>query len=389
MLSRPFEIYLDNAATSNPKPEVVAEAMQPFLTGQSANPGRGSHPLANQAAMAIFDARENLLDLFNSPYGSELVFTANITEALNLSLKGWLKPGDEVLVSSMEHNSMMRPLRQLESDGIIVSVIPCCSTTGLISPVHLREAITDKTKLVAINHGSNVFGTIQPITQIGQICREHSLLFLIDSAQTAGCIDIDMDKSAIDLLAFTGHKGLLGPMGVGGLVVGIRAQQRPVTPLISGGTGSHSEHEVQPDFLPDALESGTPNLPGIAGLNAAVNWLKSTGIGVIAEQEQALCRQLLEGLEAIKGITVYAPQLESRLGVISVTVDGVDCAEVDEVLIEQFGIYCRIGLHCAPSAHKTFGTFPNGTIRLSIGAFTTSVQVDYTIEAFKRLAVSS
>lgn len=385
MSTSPVGIYLDNAATSNPKPAVVAEAMIPFLTDRCANPGRGGHPLANDAARLMFETRHNLLDLFNAPSLSQLVFTANITEALNVALKGLLKAGDEVLVSSMEHNSMMRPLRQLEQTGIIVTVIPCCSRTGLISLNTLQLAISARTKLVAINHASNVFGTIQPIAKIGKLCRKNKLLLLVDSAQTAGCINIDMDASLIDLLAFTGHKGLLGPMGIGGLIVGPIVNTTEITPLITGGTGSFSELEQQPDFLPDALESGTPNLPGIAGLNASVNWLKQQGMTQVIAKKAALITQLIDGLSDIDGLTMFAADVSERVGVISLVIDGVDSGELDEYLIDEFGIYCRIGLHCSPAAHKTFGTFPDGTIRLSTGLFTTAEQINYTISVFKQL----
>lgn len=383
-----LEVYLDHAATSNPKPAVVSQAMLPYLTDCCANPGRGGHPLANGAARVIFEARENLLSLFHAPSKAELVFTANITESLNIALKGLLRAGDEVLVSSMEHNSMMRPLRQLEQTGVKITVIPCCPKTGLVAVDDIDAAISLSTKLVAINHGSNVFGTIQPITQIGKLCRQHGVLLLIDSAQTAGCIEINMAESGIDLLAFTGHKGLLGPMGIGGLIVGDAVNCQQLTPLITGGTGSLSEHELQPQFLPDALESGTPNLPGIAGLNAAVLWLKQQGVDVIAAREKALCRQLIAGLSAIDSLTIYASALTERIGVVSVRLEGVDCGELDEILIEKYGIYTRIGLHCSPSAHKSMGTFPEGTVRLSIGAFTTPEQIDYLITAFTEIAAS-
>lgn len=380
-------IYLDHAATSNPKPVQVVEAMTRYISQDCANPGRASYPLANDASRLIFETRERLLSFFKASDDAHVVFTGNITESLNLALKGLLVPGDQIIVSSMEHNAMMRPLRQLEQDGVIVTVIPCDSKTGLITVADLEAAMTPKTKLVAINHGSNTFGTIQPIALIGQVCRQQGCLFLVDTAQTAGVIPIDMEASCIDLLAFTGHKGLMGPMGIGGLVIGDSLQGVTIKPLITGGKGSNSELEVQPDFLPDALESGTPNLPGIAGLNAGISWLQDKTVDAVSQHEQALTRQLLKGLQAIPGVILYGPDhTQPRVGVVSFTIKDKDNGEIDELLAYEHGIYCRTGLHCAPAAHKTLGTFPNGTIRLSIGAFTTSEQIEQAISAIKQLA---
>ncbi|MGF1730175.1 aminotransferase class V-fold PLP-dependent enzyme [Photobacterium kasasachensis] len=380
-------IYLDHAATSNPKPAQVVEAMTRYISQDCANPGRASHPLANDASRLIFETRERLLNFFSASDDAHVVFTGNITESLNLALKGLLVPGDQVIVSSMEHNAMMRPLRQLEQEGVIVTVVPCCPNTGLIKVADLKAAMTPQTKLVAINHASNTFGTIQPIAHIGQLCRQQGCIFLVDTAQTAGVIPIDMEASCIDLLAFTGHKGLMGPMGIGGLVIGDNLQGVTIKPLITGGTGSNSELEVQPDFLPDALESGTPNLPGIAGLNAGISWLQDNTVDAVSQHEQTLTRQLVKGLQAIPGVILYGPDhTQPRVGVVSFTIKDKDNGEIDELLAYEHGIYCRTGLHCAPAAHKTLGTFPNGTIRLSIGAFTTSEQIVQAISAIKQLA---
>jgi len=380
-------IYLDHAATSNPKPAQVVEAMTHYISQGCANPGRASHPLANDSSRLIFEARERLIDFFSADENAQVVFTGNITESLNLALKGLLRRDDQVLVSSMEHNAMMRPLRQLEQDGIIVTVIPCCPETGLINVADIAAAITPQTKLVAINHASNTFGTIQPIDDIGRLCRQQQCLFLVDTAQTAGVVPIDMESACIDFLAFTGHKGLLGPMGIGGLIIGQRLQGVAITPLITGGTGSNSELEFQPDFLPDALESGTPNLPGIAGLNAGVRWLQEKTVESVTLHEQKLTRQLLKGLREIPGVILYGPDdTQPRVGVVSFVISNKDNGEVDEQLAYDHGIYCRTGLHCAPAAHKTLGTFPNGTIRLSVGAFTTSEQIEQVIAAIRQLA---
>lgn len=380
-------IYLDHAATSNPKPASVVDAMTHFISQGCANPGRASHPLANDGARLIFETRERLLNFFGAEDSAQAVFTGNITESLNLALKGLLKAGDDVIVSSMEHNAMMRPLRQLEQDGITVTVIPCNSETGLIDIEDIAAAITPATKLIAINHGSNTFGTLQPIADIGRLCREQNRLFLVDTAQTAGCIPIDMTKANIDFLAFTGHKGLLGPMGIGGLILNLRAQEAGLTPLISGGTGSNSELETQPDFLPDALESGTPNLPGIAGLNAGISWLEEQSVESVFQHEQQLTTQLLEGLNAIPGVKVFGPTAEMpRVGVVSLIIEGKDNGEVDEMLAYDHGIYCRTGLHCSPASHKTMGTFPDGTVRLSVGAFTTADDINRVLTVIEQIA---
>ncbi|OAN13213.1 hypothetical protein A3K86_16280 [Photobacterium jeanii] len=380
-------IYLDHAATSNPKPASVVDAMTHFISQGCANPGRASHPLANDGARLIFETRERLLSFFNAEENAQAVFTGNITESLNLALKGLLKAGDNVIVSSMEHNAMMRPLRQLEQDGITITVVACDSETGRINVEDIATSITPATKLIAINHASNTFGTLQPIEDIGRLCREQNCLFLVDTAQTAGCITIDMVKSNIDFLAFTGHKGLLGPMGIGGLILSEQAQNAGITPLITGGTGSNSELETQPDFLPDALESGTPNLPGIAGLNAGLCWLEQQGVAAIHQHEKQLTQQLLEGLSAIPAVKLFGPTADMpRVGVVSLIIEGKDNGEVDEALAYDHEIYCRTGLHCSPASHKTMGTFPNGTVRLSVGAFTTAKDIDQVIAVIKQIA---
>jgi cysteine desulfurase family protein len=380
-------IYLDNAATSNPKPDTVADAVSYFVSQGAANPGRAGHPLANEAARLIFDTRVRLMRLLGAEDPAQLVFTANITESLNLVLKGLLKPGDEVIVSSMEHNAMMRPLRQMEEQGVQVTVVPCDPCSGVISVDDIASAISQATRLVAINHASNTFGTLQPLSDIGALCREHALLFLVDTAQTAGSIPIDMAASNIDFLAFTGHKGLLGPMGTGGLILSERAQAAGITPLITGGTGSLSELESQPDFLPDALESGTPNLPGIAGLNASVRWLEEQGIASVCAHEQRLTKMLIGGLTAIPRIRLFGPSADKpRVGVVAFIIEGFDNGEVDEQLAYDHGICCRTGLHCSPASHKTMGTFPDGTIRLSIGPFTTQAEIEQVIAVISQLA---
>ncbi|WP_205729259.1 aminotransferase class V-fold PLP-dependent enzyme [Ferrimonas aestuarii] len=383
-------VYLDHAATSNPKPQCVIEAMSHYASEGSANPGRGSHPLANRAARLLFETRERLKTFLGAEAAGEVVFTANVTEALNLALFGLLKPGDEVLVSSLEHNAMMRPLRLLEQQGVRITKIASDPKSGVIDLKLLAQSLSTNTKLVAINHASNAFGTLQPLDAIGELCRQHECLLLADCAQTAGHLPIDMASAKIDLLAFTGHKGLLGPMGTGGLIINTRAQKNGIKPLILGGTGSLSESENQPEFLPDALESGTPNLPGIAGLNAGVKWLQQQGINRLHQQELALCQRLMVGLSQLPNVRLIGPAMNApRTAVVSFVIKGMDNGEVDDLLGNQHQIYCRTGLHCAPAAHRALGTFPEGSIRFSLGATTTAEDVDCAIAAVKAICTAT
>jgi len=376
-------IYLDNAATSNPKPSEVAEAMVQAITS-SANPGRAGHQLANSAARTLFQTRELIAQLFSVKRSENIVFTSGITESLNLALKGVLKSGDNIIVSSMEHNSMMRPLRALEQNGVTVTVIKADSETGRVDPTAIEKSITTSTKMIGINHISNVCGTVQPIKEIGAIAQKKGVLFLIDAAQSAGATPINMEEFNIDLLAFTGHKSLLGPMGVGGLVIGDRVDLSTFTPLVEGGTGSASENEIQPHFLPDFLESGTPNLPGIAGLGAAVQWILETGIENIEKRERFLTDKLIRGLQQIRGVTIVGKS-EIQGSAISIMIADHDCGEVGLLLDRTYGIACRVGLHCSPTSHKTLGTFPDGTIRFSCGFFTTEEEINIVIKAVQDL----
>ena len=362
-------IYLDNAATSWPKPPRMLAAINQFNEEIGANAGRSGHQRSVQSARIVYETRQRLADLFNLEDPLRVVFSSNVTESINLALNGLLHPGDHVITTSMEHNAVMRPLRYLESQGVELTVISC-SPTGVLDPDDLMKSIKPNTKLVVINHASNVVGTIQPIREIGRKVREMGLLMLVDAAQTAGASAIDMQADFIDLLAFTGHKSLYGPMGTGGLLIGERVDITLFNPLKRGGTGSHSEFEEQPDFLPDKFESGTLNVLGLAGLNASLEWIQSVGIDEIRDHEKALCQQLITGLENLPGIKVFGlKDANKQTAVVSFTVDGFDNARVGELLDEKYGVLCRIGLHCAPSAHKTMGTFPNGTIRFSPGYF--------------------
>jgi len=376
-------IYLDNAATSRPKPPEVIQAMNDFLNNVCANSGRSGHRLAIQAGRVVYDARESLSGLFNITDPLQIVFTMNATESLNLALLGILKNGDHVITSSMEHNSVMRPLRALETQGVEVSVVGC-SQQGFLDPDDVKKLIKKNTKMIALNHASNVTGGIQPVREIGNIARENGLLFLLDTAQTAGAYPIDVEEMCIDLLAFTGHKSLCGPQGTGGLYIreGINLK-----PLKYGGTGSLSDEEYQPDFMPDKYESGTLNLVGIAGLGEGVRYVMREGVDAIRKREIKLTQGLIDGLLACPNVKVYGGlDAENQVGVLSFNIYDLSSSESSMYLEDEFDILCRSGLHCAPSAHKTIETFPKGTIRFSLGIFSTQDDVHISVNAVRKIA---
>ncbi|MCE5194115.1 MAG: aminotransferase class V-fold PLP-dependent enzyme [Nitrospiraceae bacterium] len=379
-------IYLDNAASSFPKPKQVEEAALNFLRNIGANPGRSGHRLSIEAGRIIYKTRESLAALFGVKDPLRIVFGLNATEALNLALNGILKKGDHVITSSIEHNSVMRPLRELEKNGIEISVVKC-SSHGLIDPDDIRESIKKNTRLIVINHASNIIGTIQPVSEIGKIAREHGTLFLLDAAQTGGCCPIDFEKDMIDLLAFTGHKNLYGLQGTGGLIIGEIIDIKKFQPLKTGGTGSRSEYEKQPDFLPDKFESGTPNTIGLAGLGAGVEFVLKEGIKKIQKHEIKLTRKLITGLKNIQDVIVYGlDNPEKRTATVSFNIKGIASSDIGLTLDEKYDIMCRIGLHCSPAAHKTIGTFPDGTVRFSMSYFTTEKDIDNTLEAVADIA---
>ncbi len=378
-------IYLDNAATSWPKPEAVYQAMDNFMRYIGASPGRSAHRLSIEAGRIIYETRESLAQLFGTDDPMHIIFTSNATEALNLALRGILHPGDHVITSSMEHNSVMRPLRAMERKGVEITVVNC-SPEGFLNPQDIERAIKPNTKLITLNHASNVVGTILPVAEVGQIARHHDVLFMVDAAQTVGCYPIDVETMNIDLLAFSGHKGLYGPQGVGGLYLRKGMEQR-IEPLTYGGTGSHSEYEYQPDFLPDKYESGTPNTVGLAGLGAGVRFVLSQGVSSMQRKEETLTQLLLQGLKAIPRVTVYGDSDTRRqVAVVSFNISGLTPSEVAMQLEEGYQIMCRAGLHCSPAAHKTMGTFPQGTIRLSPGHFTSPEDIEITLEAVQEIA---
>jgi cysteine desulfurase / selenocysteine lyase len=381
-------IYLDSAATSWPKPPPVLQAMAEYLQDAGGNPGRSGHRLSIAAARYVYDAREALAELFHAPDPLRIVFSLNVTHALNLALKGLLAPGDRVVASSMEHNSVMRPLRQLEREGVRLTVVEC-RPDGTLDTEAMRFAVTPGTRLVVVTQASNVVGTILPIEEIARIAHHAGALLLVDAAQTAGAYPINIMDADIDLLAFTGHKGLQGPPGTGGLVIGSGVDVTRLDPLMRGGTGSRSEYQEQPEDLPDKYESGTQNGAGIAGLGAGVRWVLDCSVPSIRAHELDMATALADGLRAIEGVTVYGPADPSlAVAVVSCRVDGHSVSEVGLRLDDEFGILCRAGLHCSPAAHKTIGTFPEGTIRLAPGVLTTMQDIEATVDAMARVARS-
>lgn len=376
-------VYLDNAATTFPKPECVYTAIDHFNRNLGGNPGRGSHQATLNAGSVVMEAREALADMFNIADGSRIAFTLNITEAINLALKGILLPGDHIITSGMEHNAVARPLHVLSGLGVEWTRVNC-TNDGSLDPEDIRRAIKPNTRLICLLHASNVTGTIMPINEVGAIARENGIIFMVDSAQSAGVLPLDTEEQNIDILAFTGHKALFGPQGTGGLYV------RPgiiIKPLKEGGTGSLSESLVHPEYMPDRLESGTLNTPGIAGLAAGVNFIKQVGINHIRQHELKLAQVLLEELRGIPGVSVYGPGDPSRrVAVVAFNIVDRDCGDVSMHLDLRFGIIARSGLHCAPLAHQTIGSFESGSCRLSPGYFNTMADIELAIKAINQLS---
>ena len=377
-------IYLDNAATSWPKPESVYQTMDEFLRKKGGNPGRGSHSMAVAARETVEETRLLIARFINASEVERVIFTLNCTEALNLGLKGLLRPGDHVITSCIGHNSVVRPLRKLEQQGVKITRLPPCPETGVMSLHDIEEAIIQETKLVVVTHASNVTGTIQPIEEYAVVARKYDLIFMVDAAQTAGKYPIDVQASNIDLLAFSGHKGLFGPPGTGVLYVGNRVD---LDPLREGGTGSYSEQEEQPYLLPDRYESGTINSVGINGLGAGLRYISSEGLERISAHGQYLIDRLIEGLANVPKVRLYGAKDRSKQApIVSLNIEGYEPGEVGAILDQAFDVKVRAGLHCAPGAHRTLGTFPLGTVRLSPGYFNTKEEIDLTVHALEKIA---
>lgn len=375
-------IYLDNAATTWPKPECVYQAVDTCLRTMGANPGRGGHSMARAASMLVYETREALAALFGIADANQIVFTHNATDAISMAIFGIVRPGDTIVTTAMEHNAIARAVRVAQSQGVTVKIIPCSSTGQLVMD-EMEAAIREKPKAVIMTHASNVTGTIMPVAEVGKLTKKLGVTLLVDAAQTAGVEEINVAAMGINILAFSGHKGLLGPQGTGGLYV---QEAISIRPLRVGGTGSMSESDIQPEFMPDKLESGTPNTPGIAGMKAGVDFILATERSKIQAKEMELTNLLLMGLRQIPEATVYGQQnTQGRTTVISFTLAGRDSGQIAHLLDKNYNIACRSGLHCAPWAHKTIGTLKTGTVRLSPGYFNTEEEIGQTIVAVREL----
>ena len=376
-------IYLDNAATTYPKPECVYEAIMDCMKNYCANPGRAGHKLAMKAAREIYDTRENIAKLFNVDNPMNIVFTNNATDSLNLAIKGLVKSGDHLITTSMEHNSVIRPIKALEKNNVENTVVQC-DKDGFLNIEDLKSAIKPNTKLIVTTHASNVCGTLIDIKLVGEVAKENNILYLVDASQTAGVYDIDTKKINVDIIAAPGHKCLLGPQGTGILYI---REGLELSILKEGGTGSKSEDLFQPNLLPDKYESGTHNTPGIVGLNQGVKFILEEGIENIRKHEEDLCEYMLNRLEEVPNIVIYGPKdSKKRAAVISINIGNMDSGEITFLLDSEYDIATRSGIHCAPLAHKTLGTLEQGAVRFSLGYFNTKQDIDTAIEALKQIA---
>jgi cysteine desulfurase family protein len=381
-----LRIYLDNAATSWPKPDAVYRAVDDYQRKLGAPAGRGTYAQASETERLIVSCRKRIAAMVGAEDPSRIVFTQNGTDSLNLALHGLLRHGDHVVTTVCEHNSVLRPLRFLaEHRGVRASYIGCDSQ-GFVDPDAIRAAITPSTRLIALNHASNVTGAVQPAAEIGKIAKDRGVFFLLDAAQSLGYLPINVNQIGCDLLAAPGHKGLLGPLGTGLLVLAPAIEQH-LLPLRQGGTGTKSDEDVQPDSLPDRYESGNLNVPGLVGLEAGISHVQSLGEHLIQGQSRALVQRLLAGLTGLPGVVLYGPRTgDDRVGVVSLTVAGFSPQELASLLDAQWSIQTRAGLHCAPKMHAALDTLPTGTLRLSLGHFTTQAQIDAAISAITEIA---
>ena len=376
-------IYLDNAATSFPKPKEVATAVYDFMVNNGTSSGRGSYKKAMQSDYIVYECRKLIGKLFNFDNPKKVIFTSNVTDSLNIAMRGILKENDHVITSSLEHNAVWRCLKTLERDINIKIDTVECSKDGITNPQDIKKYIKKDTALIVFTQASNVLGTIQPIREIGAIAREHNIPFLVDSAQSAGAMKIDVKEENIDILAFTGHKSLLGPMGTGGLIINTDID---IKPLKAGGTGGDSAYEYQPDYYPNHLETGTSNVSGIAGLREAIKFLNKEGIENIHNKEKELTKYALEKLETVKDIEIYGPKdCEKMLSVISFNIKDKRPEDVGSILDQKYDIMLRAGLHCAPTAHSVIGTKERGTLRIGLGYFNKKEDIDKLVEALNNL----
>ena len=376
-------IYLDNAATSFPKPKEVADAVYDFMINNGTSSGRGSYKKAMQSDYIVYECRKLIGNLFNFDDPKKVVFTSNVTDSLNIAIRGILKENDHVITSSLEHNAVWRCLKTLEKDINIKIDTVECSKDGITNPEDIKKYIRKDTALIVFTQASNVLGTIQPIKEIGKIARENKIVFLVDAAQSAGAMKIDIKEDNIDILAFTGHKSLLAPMGTGGLIINTDID---IKPLKAGGTGGDSAYEYQPDYYPNHLETGTSNVSGIAGLRAAIKFLNREGIDNIHNKEKKLTKYALQRLETVKDIEIYGPKdCEKILSVISFNIKNKRPEDISTILDQKYNIMLRAGLHCAPTAHSVINTKDRGSLRIGIGYFNTKDDIDKLVEALNNL----
>ncbi|MEA5096033.1 MAG: aminotransferase class V-fold PLP-dependent enzyme [Sedimentibacter saalensis] len=376
-------IYLDNAATTYPKPKSVYKNVMDAMTKYGANPGRGSHAMAIEGARVIYETRELLAELFNLDDPMKVILTFNATDGLNMAIKGILRPGDHVVTTAMEHNSVLRPIKELENIGVENTIVSC-SHEGKINVQDIEAAIKTNTRMVVTTHVSNLTGTIFPIEKIGEMCKRRNVLYLVDGSQSAGVLEIDMQKQHIDFLAVPGHKGLLGPQGTGALLINSDAEIKEIK---EGGTGSESSNPHQPNFYPDKLEAGTHNLPGIAGLNAGLKYILNKGTKSILSHEKSILETFINEMRKNPKIVIYGPEdINDRSGVVPVNIAGMDSSEVAYILDTEYNIAVRPGLHCAPLAHKTIGTENIGAVRFGIGPFTKRSDVIAAVKALNEIS---
>lgn len=380
-----MKVYLDNGSTSFPKPQIVADSIYNYLTNIGGNPGRANHSSALESNRYLYMAREEICKFFNYDKIENVIFTSNITASLNILLNGVIKPGDHVITSSMEHNSVIRPLYNLKQVLNIDLDIVDANSIGIIDVNEIKKRIKTNTKLIVLTHASNVTGSIQPIKEIGDLCKANDIFFILDSAQSAGVLDIDFKELSLSALAFTGHKSLLGPQGIGGFIIDDKLNEI-CTPYVLGGTGSLSHSLTQPDFLPDKFESGTLNIPGIIGLYEAIKFINSVGLNTIYEHNSYLREFLISEILNIPNYTISGPlDKENGTSCVSITHSKLDISELSYILDSDFNISNRSGLHCAPLAHKTIGTYPTGTVRLSLSYFNTLDEIKYAIDCLNKI----
>ena len=382
-----MDVYLDNSSTTFPKPKQVIDGIYNYMLNVGGNAGRGNYANSLQSNRFLYEAREIVSDFFCFSSPRNVIFTNNVTTSLNMLIKGLLKPGDHVVTSSMEHNSVLRPLISCkELLGVNLDIIDADSS-GFINVSDFESKITPDTKLVILTQASNVTGSIQNISEVGKICREKDVFFIVDSSQGAGVLDINMNSINANAIAFTGHKSLLGPQGIGGFIIDDKLNNN-CTSILHGGTGSLSYSLDQPDFLPDKFECGTHNMPGIVGLSESIKFITSTGIRTIYEHNHDLMNYLLNGLLNINDLVVYGDTTGKNITTcVSINMKSLDSSELG-YLLEEEGIKTRCGLHCAPLAHKTIGTYPNGTVRLSISYFNTKSEIDYTLTTLNKISLN-